>query len=292
MVHTRANSDTEEDRDDDGLIFKSSIGASSSTWSNKPNYYQGSSSQSLRTRLFGLSSSSNLRSHTRDRPICTTPGQVCAGETETETDEPSRHLPTARKIPSSAPLVPPNTLQQRFTPLLFEFSRLLSIVPALIGTIYYLYFLYHPPEKGINWDDPIRPPPERIDYFVTVLWCLALTTGLLTRWRLYYAPLSTLVRLLALQGICWPATSLTLSFFDHDKRPVATWAAIATTTSISRSVQIWVTSNLWWGGRRWDWKAVGVKCILPVGVLYFVTAWAELLRREMEMARLGAKRPL
>lgn len=143
---------------------------------------------------------------------------------------------------------------------------------------------------------------------------------------------------------------------------MATWAAIATTTSISRSVQIWVTSNLWWdanrtegdgadgvppggstapsrtasaldfgagvsldtteshrrafskrtghgkkrkskwtswlaalllgglrwGGRRWDWKAVGVKCILPVGVLYFVTAWAELLRREMEMARLGS----
>jgi hypothetical protein len=77
-------------------------------------------------------------------------------------------------------------------------------------------------------------------------------------------------------------------------------------------VQIWVTSNLWWeprrdggggsgeaggggggfggywrrwgggkwGGRRWDWKEVGVKCVLPAGVLYFVMAWAEALRRE------------
>ena len=80
---------------------------------------------------------------------------------------------------------------------------------------------------------------------------------------------------------------------------------------MSRSVQIWVTSNLWWergdqksggdggggwagedeggwmrwgggkwGGRRWDWGEVGVKCVLPAGVLYFVMAWVEQFRRE------------
>jgi N-glycosylation protein len=81
---------------------------------------------------------------------------------------------------------------------------------------------------------------------------------------------------------------------------------------VSRSVQIWVTSNLWWepggavgvgvagnrtvagriwgywrrwrrgrwGGRRWDWKGVGIKCVLPVGLAYFVMGWAEALRRE------------
>jgi hypothetical protein len=82
---------------------------------------------------------------------------------------------------------------------------------------------------------------------------------------------------------------------------------------MSRSVQIWVTSNLWWevgaangapataaptppagvavaggwrrfggrwGGRRWDWREVAVQCLLPAGVLYFVMAWAEQLRRE------------
>ena len=35
-----------------------------------------------------------------------------------------------------------------------------------------------------------------------------------------------------------------------------------------------------WGGRRWDWKEVGVKCVLPAGVVYFVMAWADQLRRE------------
>ncbi len=153
------------------------------------------------------------------------------------------------------------------------------------------------------------------------------------------------------------------------RRPVIVWAIIGTTTCVSRSVQIWVTSNLWWerddqphtnsnapspksatshshsqahhyqhhahnrprgsvtsllqnsfpslpnfpspagvgvgsgvgvggarangrggywkrwrggkwGGRRWDWREVGVKCVLPAGIVYVVMAWAEALRRE------------
>lgn len=35
-----------------------------------------------------------------------------------------------------------------------------------------------------------------------------------------------------------------------------------------------------WGGRRWDWREVGVQCMLPAGMVYFVMAWAEALRRE------------
>jgi len=223
-------------------------------------------------------------------------------------------------------LIPPNNLQQRLTPLLFEFSRLLSIVPAVVGTVYNLYHVLYPPQASSHHSTR-KPPPERIDYFVSTLWailtgyqCLALTTGLLTRWRLYYPPLSTLIRLLALQGICWPATQITLSVFEHAKRPVVVWALIGTTTCASRSVQIWVTSNLWWdggggpdsgegeeggsdsggdskgaprrgywkrwggkwGGRRWDWKEVSIKCVLPAGIMYFVMAWAEQLRREWE----------
>lgn len=237
------NSDTEED---DDLIYTTS--------SSRRN----ASSNSLRTRLFALASSTSLStSHSRGqpKPICTTPGELCAGETETETDEPHRHLPTARKVPFSGPLVPPNTLQQRLTPLLFEFSRLLSIVPAIFGTLYNLYHFYSPPPLG---------SPERIDYFVSALWailtgyqCLCLTTGLLTRWRLYYPPISTLVRLLALQGICWPATHLTLTILGHEKRPVVVWAVIGSTTSVSRSVQIWVTSNLWWDSKGGGGKEGG-----------------------------------
>ncbi|KIM44330.1 hypothetical protein M413DRAFT_379368 [Hebeloma cylindrosporum] len=335
------SSDTEDDRDDTGMIYTSRIASQTRL----------SSSQGLRSRIFRLASSSTPR--VRDKPITTTPGVLCAGETETETDEPSRHLPTARIIPSSGPLIPPNTFEQRLTPLLFEFSRLLSIVPAIFGITYNLYHIYQPPTY--NHTPNTRPPPERVDYFISALWailtgyqCLCLATGLLTRWRLYYPPLSTLVRLLALQGICWPATHLTLTILEYEKRPVICWAVIGTTTCMSRSVQIWVTSNLWWekrpeppkiveeiaagsngsgvagggaapvggvvgsssldainattveenrraywkrwggggkwGGRRWDWKEVGVKCVLPAGVVYFVMAWADQLRREWEFS--------
>ncbi|KAG6897863.1 hypothetical protein C0992_010001 [Termitomyces sp. T32_za158] len=272
----------------------------------------------LRNRIFGTAPSARYRE--RPKTICTTPGRDGAGETETEIDEPPRHLPTTRILPASEPLVPPSTLQQRLTPLLFEFSRLLSIVPAVFGALYHIYCIYRPSEGP--------HAPGRVDYAVSALWalltgwqCLSLTTGLLTRWRLYYSPLSTLIRLLALQGICWPATQLTCSILEHRKRPVVTWAVIGTTTCISRGVQIWVTSNLWWetrevrdrdrdkrdsqgkdagkksskngywkrwgggtwGGRRWDWQEVGIKCVLPAGIVYFVMAWAEQLRREFSL---------
>ncbi|KAJ7218554.1 N-glycosylation protein-domain-containing protein [Mycena pura] len=276
---------------------------------------------SIRTRLFG--------GRRKTSTISTTPGRRGAAETETELDEPPRYLPTTRIIRASAPLIPPTTLEKRLTPLLFEFSRLLAIVPAVFGTLYNLYRIYHPPSGAHK--------PERIDFFVSALWailtghqCLALTTGLLTRWRVHYPPLATLIRLLALQAICWPAThlALTLSLLDHARRPAAVWAVIGTMTCASRSVQMWVTSNVWretqtrdaggpgpglgalsaigagagvgthgwrriggrwggwrriggrWGGRRWDWGDVGFQCMLPAGLLYFVMAWAEQLRRE------------
>jgi hypothetical protein len=78
-----------------------------------------------------------------------------------------KRLPTARIIPASAPLVPPNTLQQRLTPLLFESSRLLSIVPAVRGTLYNLYLVYDPPTTPFPDG---RRRPERIDYLVSALW--------------------------------------------------------------------------------------------------------------------------
>lgn len=257
-------------------------------------------------RSNNASSSSLSKRH--DKLICTNPAVDGAGETETEVDEPPRHLPTSRNVPFSGPLIPPNILQQRLTPLLFEFSRLASVIPALIGFIYNIHKVLHPPSVDQNAD---RHPPERIDYLVSALWALltvhqslSLATGLYARWRLYYTPLPTLIRLVALQAICWPALHFTLRVFDVSKRPVITWAIVGTTTTFSRSVQIWVTSNLWWevrpvpdgeangsawqrwrggkwGGRRWDWKEVGLKCLLPAGVLYFVMAWAELIRREM-----------
>ncbi|THV02077.1 hypothetical protein K435DRAFT_598456, partial [Dendrothele bispora CBS 962.96] len=257
--------------------------------------------------------------------ISTKPGERGAGETETEVDEPPKHLPTTRtNVPLTHPhsFVPPSTLQQRITPLLFEFSRLLSIVPALVGLVWNLGCFWW-------WDGGggRKMPPDRMDYFVSALWalltgyqCLSLTTGLLTRWRLYYPPLATLIRLLALQAICWPATWYTLRVLDVGTRPALTWAVVGTTTCASKSVQIWVTSNLWWergeggskkrwgfgsgpsssssssgktsstdwyrfkggkwGGRRWNWDEMMWKCVLPAGAVYTVMAWAGEVRRE------------
>lgn len=37
--------------------------------------------------------------------------------------------------------------------------------------------------------------------------------------------------------------------------------------------------------RKWDWGAVLAKCALPAGVVYFVMAWVEVLRREFEEGR-------
>lgn len=77
------------------------------------------------------------------------------------------------------------------------------------------------------------------------------------------------------------------------------WAVIGTTTSCSRAVQMWVTSNIVEPAqcaphhhaaadalkrrstRRWDWNAVLRACALPAGVVYFVMAWMLVLRREL-----------
>ncbi|KAH8111627.1 N-glycosylation protein-domain-containing protein [Phellopilus nigrolimitatus] len=230
------------------------------------------------------------------RMVTTARGQPCAGETETELDELSTRLPTSRVINESPPLIQlPLDFLVRY---MFEVSRLLSIVPAVFGTVYNIHHaLYSAPSGNLQLSG--------IDFTVCALWailtgfqCLALTTGLLSRWKAYYATLSTLIRLVALQGICWPATHLTLQFFDHTKRPVACWALIGTTTCLSRSVQLWVTSNLYkpvssvgdgkvlraegrLGPRRWDWAEVVVKCAMPAGVLYFMTAWAMIMKEEL-----------
>lgn len=75
------NSDTEDDeRGENTISFTPQRGLGSRPTSSSNTRIQ----QSLRSRLFGLASV-NGSPH---KPICTTPGEICAGETETETDEP------------------------------------------------------------------------------------------------------------------------------------------------------------------------------------------------------------
>ncbi|KAG8710973.1 hypothetical protein FRC09_020846 [Ceratobasidium sp. 395] len=206
-------------------------------------------------------------------------------ETETEREGPPRVLPTARGPMHHQPSATP--LMTRLIPLLMLSFRLLAIVPAAIGTVIHVHHVVHPPEGTRH---------TRIDFGVAACWsvltgfqCWFLTCGLLQRWIAYYPLLSTLVRLLALQAICWPATHITLSVLDHDKRPAACWAVVGTTTCVSRAIQLWATSNL--GpiergqrviyGRKWDWGDVALKCALPCALVYFVMAWGAVFNREL-----------
>jgi hypothetical protein len=108
--------------------------------------------------------------------------------------------------------------------------------------------------------------------------CAALARGLLARWRAYYAPGATLVRLLALQGICWPATHVTLRLAGATP---AGWALVGTATCCSRAVQMWATSNLAGQRRRWEWDKVLARAAAPMGACYFVMAWADVWRRAL-----------
>ncbi|KZT66940.1 hypothetical protein DAEQUDRAFT_674124 [Daedalea quercina L-15889] len=264
------------------------------------------------------------------RPISTASGVPGATETETESDSP-RNLPTARITRPALPTFTPFSCPPWVFAFLFIFSRLLSIVPAVVGTLWNIYHLIWPPSgpgpSTLSW---------RVDFFVSILWsiltgwqCLQLTTGVLKRWRVYYSPFATLIRLFALQGtshslpqtpICWPATHLTLTLLNHEERPALCWAVIGTTTCYSRSIQLWVTSNIGPAPappprisqppspspllrsllasasgmreeliklrrRRWDWNEVIRKCVLPAGAIYFVMAWADMLKREWEVSR-------
>ncbi|KAG8929835.1 hypothetical protein FRC03_004217 [Tulasnella sp. 419] len=176
----------------------------------------------------------------RPTPLRSKPS--ASGETEAE-DEPVRPLPTSR-IATPQNLGARSPLKSALPSVIFSL-RMLAIVPAMGGTFVHLYHFYDPP--------PITKENQntRVEYGLSILWalltahqCLSLTTGLLQRWRAYYSLLPTLIRLLALQAICWPATHLTLKLFDHSKRPLVCWTAIGTTTCVSKSIQLWVTSNL------------------------------------------------
>lgn len=89
-----------------------------------------------------------------------------------------------------------------------------------------------------------------LDFAVACLWsmstayhALSFTTLLLRRWLLYYSILPSLIRLLALQAICWPLVRVTVHVFGADQ-PLGAWVVIGTTTALSDLVSRWVTSNI------------------------------------------------
>ncbi|KAL5501124.1 hypothetical protein ACEPAH_9511 [Sanghuangporus vaninii] len=247
---TSPSDDAEEDEEDsdevdqeaDDLIFVSRASSSTSMSSHVRNRRGGGGSAKRR----GSEGHGHGGQHQNQRSVTTARGQPCAGETETELDELPIRLPTSRNV-KSRPVVP--LLVDFLVPFLFQATRFLSVVPATFGMLYNLYLVFRPPPTATN-----GVTISSVDYVVCALWailtgfqCLFLTSGLLSRWKAYYTTVSTLIRLVALQGICWPATHFTLVLFDHTKRPLTCWALIGTTTCLSRSVQLWVTSNLYMG---------------------------------------------
>lgn len=128
-------------------------------------------------------------------------------------------------------------------PLVLFILRLLAAVPAMIGFIRMLLLLRAADEHNVG-------TPSRGDLTMALPWavltgifCFDMTTGLTRRWLLYYDLPSTLLRLVSLQSICWPSTAVTLKFMG-DKQILAAWVVVGTCTAWSRSVQLWVTSNV------------------------------------------------
>ncbi|KAE8246447.1 hypothetical protein A4X13_0g5788 [Tilletia indica] len=96
--------------------------------------------------------------------------------------------------------------------------------------------------------------PTAVVFAVASLWslstayyALSLTTLLLRRWLLYYSLLSSIIRLVALQAICWPLVRITLFVFGPT-RPLEAWILIASTTTFSDTIARWLVSNIVEGG--------------------------------------------
>ncbi|KAJ8469934.1 hypothetical protein ONZ51_g8659 [Trametes cubensis] len=145
-VHATSDEDESGAETDDGVLFGSR---------------RRSLADTLRQRLLGKGKGRAFDERWT-KPITTTPGALCAGETETEGEDSPRNLPTARIRPSSLSqqvLLPSSTAW--LVQFLFQLFRLLAIVPAVFGTLWNVYHIFMPPDGDDAW---------RVEYFVSALW--------------------------------------------------------------------------------------------------------------------------
>ncbi|KAL7410538.1 N-glycosylation protein-domain-containing protein [Mrakia frigida] len=160
----------------------------------------------------------------------------------TDGEEP---LPTSLLRP---PPTPPSRLAVlASTPLVLLLLRLLSVVPSVTGTFYLVGRVLG---NSSSSSSSTFEEGSRMECFLACFWslltatqCFLLTSGLTRRWLAYYSLPSTLLRLLSLQTICWPATSITLRLLGPS-RPLVAWIVVGTTTTVSNSIRLWVTSNI------------------------------------------------
>ncbi|CAD6921319.1 unnamed protein product [Tilletia controversa] len=105
-------------------------------------------------------------------------------------------------------------------------------------------------DAGREGKDQRQDDPTAVVFAIASLWslstayyALSLTTLLLRRWLLYYSLPSSIIRLVALQAICWPLVRITLFVFGS-QRPLEAWILIASTTAVSDVVARWLVSNI------------------------------------------------
>ncbi|PWN31022.1 hypothetical protein BDZ90DRAFT_277433 [Jaminaea rosea] len=147
--------------------------------------------------------------------------------------------------------------------LLLHPLRMLAAVPGFVGTFWLLrntalHMSRSTPrgsllQKGRLLNVAEYPHARAtcgLDFLLASLWALctayhalSLTTLLLRRWLIYYSLFPSLIRLIALQAICWPLVRLTI-FVAGPDRPVEAWIVIASFTAFSDVVARWVTSNI------------------------------------------------
>lgn len=153
----------------------------------------------------------------------------------------------------------PSALRQFVLSYLIHPLRLLATIPGLVGTFWLsrnaimIYWATGSCCKLMTRSTPFDTAiirPTSIEFAVSALWslttayhALSFTTLLLRRWLHYYSLLPSLIRLVALQAICWPLVRLTLHILGP-LNPLPAWIIISSTTAFSDIVARWVVSNI------------------------------------------------
>ncbi|KAK8843358.1 hypothetical protein IAR55_007015 [Kwoniella newhampshirensis] len=249
-----------EDADDD---YESTDSPSSGSLTFSPKRTRSSATGGLRQR-FPLDKTRSSSSTTTTSPISPSGLGLSFGPVSDLEDE-HELTPTTETVP-----LPLAHLERMIRQSSLLSLRLLAIVPAVWGIAVLLQALVTARLWVDVWPygvDLSKEALERLvqggvmvegewrgvsrgDMVLCIAWaictghfCFCLTTGLTHRWRSYYPLPSTITRLVSLQCLCWPATYLTLWFLGAE-RPLLAWVVIGVTTGWSRTVQMWVTSNV------------------------------------------------
>lgn len=148
----------------------------------------------------------------------------------------------------------PSKLRQFVLMYLVFPLRLLATVPGIIGTFWLMRNAFVVGwSSSMLWRKPIegmQAQPSSLEFALSALYSMttayhaySFTTLLLRRWLHYYSLLPSLIRLIALQALCWPLVRLTL-YTMGPRNPLPAWIVISTTTACSDTIARWVVSNI------------------------------------------------